>query len=358
MKILVKSVLVLARKLNSEQLLKMAYLLATKRSDILSCYYIACRYFMKSDTGFYVISGILAKHDLSLSQIANPILDAYCNKVLELSDIRSFKVQIDNDVQGCSVSKFSTFLKYVDLFLSKDFQAAYEVWRGFNDVANCLATFKDNVTNESISDKKIAVVLPGTSNIEFGEEIDNYPLVARTTFNLPSSDKYKYSGARFDYAFLNSDRYNSLSDWSSKELSVFSPIIISNMSCKSNKVKGLKNKPILELSDVDTPISNYIFMALKIAHWCIDNAYLKPTFYNGDFYLNDKLYENDNYDSKEYLAHEKNVIDSYLLHDVFFVHACLSIYYQEGLIDAKGALNKILKMSGTEFSEALAKRWS
>ena len=357
MKILIESFLVLARKLKSEHFLRAAYLLATSKNDVLSCYYIACRYFMTSDTGFYVISAILSKHDLSLAQIANPVLEGY-NKAIKLDDIRNFKLKIDNEVQGRSIRKFSMLLEYFDLFLSKDFQAAYEVWRGFDDVVSCLAAFEDDVVNKNVSDRKIAVVLPGTSNIEFGEEIDSYPLVARTTFNLPSSDKYKYSGTRFDYAFLNSDRYNSLSDWSSKELFVFSPIIVSNMSCKSNNVKGLNHTPILELSDVDTPISNYIFMALKIAHWCIDNAYLKPTFYNGDFYLNDKLYESESYDSKVYLLHEKNVIDSYLLHDVFYTHACLSVYHKEGLIGAKGALDKILKMSGTEFSEALAKRWS
>ncbi len=358
MKILVKSVLVLARKLNSENLLKTAYFLATNKSDALSCYYIACRYLMKSDTGFYVISDVLAKHDLSLTQMASPVLEGYHNEGLELNDIRKFKLRIDQEVQCHNINNFSLLLTYVDLFLSKDFRAAYEIWRKFDDVINCLAIFKASIANKNVSDKKIAVVLPGNSTIEFGNEIDSYSLVGRTGFYPPPEKNHKYSGSRFDYVFLNSDRYTELSQWDMKDISDFSPKVISNVSCRKIKVSGLKEEPILEIKNPINPITGYSFLALRIANWCVDKALLKPYFYNGDFYLNDKLYENDHYDSKKYLSHEKNVIDSYLLHDVFFVHACLSIYHQEGLIGAKGALENILKMSGTEFSEALAKRWS
>jgi len=358
MKIFVKSFLVLARKLDSQHFLKTAYFLATNKSDALSCYYIACRYLMKSDTGFYVISDVLARHDLSLTQMASPVLEGYHNEGLELDDIRNFKLRIDREVQSLSINNFSMFLQYVDLFLSKDFQAAYEIWREFDDVKNCLTVFKDSIANKNVSDKKIAVVLPGNSNSKFGNEIDSYALVGRTGFYLPPEKNYKYSGSRFDYVFLNSDRYTELSKWDTKDISDFSPKVISNVSCRKIKVAGLKKEPILEIEDPINPITGYSFMALRIAHWCVDKAFLKPYFYNGDFYLNDKLYENDDYDSKKHLTHEKNVINAYLLHDVFFVHACLSIYYQEGLIGAKGPLDNILRMSGTEFSAALAKRWS
>lgn len=357
MKIFIKSFLVLAKKLKSEHFLRAAYFLATSKNDVLSCYFIACRYFMTSDTGFHVISAILSKHDLSLEQIANPVLEGY-NKAIKLDDIRNFKLKIDSEVQGHSTKKLSDFLKYVDLFLSKDFQAAYDIWRGFDDVINCLAAFKDNVANKNISDKKIAIVLPSSSTIEFGDEIDSYSLVGRTGFYPPPKENRKYSGSRFDYAFLNSDRYSELATWNTVDISNFTVEIISNFSCRHIKIPNLKNETAFELKVPQPPISEYSFMALRIAYWCIDKAYLKPIFYNGDFYLNDKIYENDNYDSKRSSANEKNIIDAYLLHDVFFVHACLSVYYQEDLIGAKGALESILEMTGTEFAEALTKRWA
>ncbi len=358
MKIYVKSFLLIARKLKYDTALKTAYFLTKEEDSVLECYDVACHHFLKSNIGFDVILRVIENDNLPLVQKTNPFILGFINQSLEVDDLKQLRVKISKESQAHEVKKFISFLEYMELFIKKDFVKAYEIWRSFDATKKCLFDFERDFSNVSVSSREIAVVLPGTSDTKFGSEIDNYDYVGRTVLYSPLKEKHEFSGSRLDYSFLNRDKYIDLSNWNINNLSSISSSVVSNSNCRKVNISGLKNKPILELEYSDAPTSEITFIILRIANWCVKKAFLKPCFYNGDFYLSEKAYESEDYDLEKRLEHKKNIIDSYLRHDIFFVHASLAILYQKNLINAKGALKIILEMSGVEFAEALNRKWN
>jgi hypothetical protein len=85
---------------------------------------------------------------------------------------------------------------------------------------------------------------------------------------------------------------------------------------------------------------------------------MKPTLYNGDFYLGDDLYNDRQYDASTRLAHRDDVVRSYFCHDVFYCHKVMRSWLMNGEIGARGRLRDILLWNGARFAGALEHRWS
>jgi hypothetical protein len=247
-------------------------------------------------------------------------------------------------------------LDYVHTILDRRFLEAFDMWEAFPAVEPSLNSLP--LPSQPRWSLTMAVVLPGPADSEFGSEIDSHDLVGRTSIDLaaPATSEARSVGTRFDYAFVNWNRFNEIS-------ASVDPVKID--ADRIVTFAGLRNRPrppwltadvSFELGQVATPTIPRTYMPLRIVPWCFRRGFY-PTLFCADFYLGSTPYRSADYDWMRQLETEDDLILSYLRHDVFFNHAALRYWYRHGVIHARGRLAEILELDGRGFAEALQERW-
>lgn len=245
-------------------------------------------------------------------------------------------------------------LEYVHAVLERRFIDAFDMWKEFPAVEGCLDSLP--MPRESAATHSMAVVLPGPAGSDHGREIDSHDFVSRTGLMAPVPREAQSVGTRFDYAFVNWNRFEEITK-SKDAMRIDADRIVTYVGLRNRpKPSWLTSDVEFELERVRTPTCPRTYMPLLIVPWCLNRG-IRPTLYCADFYLGSTSYQSPDYDSMRLLETEEDHILSYLRHDVFFNHAALRHWYVHGAILARGRLAELLELDGRSFAEVLNNRW-
>ena len=121
--------------------------------------------------------------------------------------------------------------------------------------------------------------------------------------------------------------------------------------------QGLRAPISFDLVEPALPTASATYLILPITLWALERHRSPPSLYCADFYLGASAYAQKTYDAKEYLKGAQDVRLSYLAHDVFFVHAALRRWAEEGRIRPRGTLADLLALDGPTFAARIQGRW-
>ncbi len=338
----VRGLLRAARQLNSSTLLGAAAFVAPRNpSERSQVTYSAVRHHAPGSRGFAAALSTAAQQPAS--DLIRPLIHG--DQAVTVERIE----QLANVLNPPHAA-----LDYARAMLEHRFSDAYSIWECLPDVRPSLEMLP--APDPRKLHGTIAVVLPGSPSGTYGKEIDAHGLVARSGLLPPSEDEALTIGRRFDIALLNKDRYTQLVQSETPPTAVWGEIVTME-TCRHLGLPAVSDRPVrFGLPRMELPTSDYTYIPVGAVPWCFSQG-LRPTLYNGDFYLGDELYGSEGYDNKHLLQQAADVVDSYFKHDVFFCHAALSHWLQSGSIEARGRLHEILSWTGRQFSLALEKRW-
>ena len=334
-------------------------------------YFVGVRYFGQNERVLHDAIDLAVQERMEESAIMQPFLEIEVpreRRVPATLDVIEAAVRhIENGIDMAdreAKRETSAVLGYARDMLRGDFARAYESWSAMSrtrHVLSCLdevaSSYPASVLTSTFSeDTTLAVVLPGVATAYDHENIERHSLIGRTSWNM-GGKAASGSGSENNLVFLNLARFTELCDM--KDVGD-APLFItkSERSHMSERLDvSLRDKVLFELPQPQLPTTTYTYLPVSIALWAMASLTQPATFYCGDFYLGEKIYQDARYDKEKHLASMHDVRWSYLAHDVFFVHASLSHWYATGKIAAHGRLESLLRMSGPEFVRCMEERW-
>lgn len=245
-------------------------------------------------------------------------------------------------------------LDYTRAFFDRRFVDAHDIWSEFPEVAKCLDDL--DVPNVEGLTRSVAVVLPGPAIGNYGNEIDQHDLVARTGIEAPTPDDGESIGSRFDISFPNSKRFQRLLQ-STEPVPIPADRLVVNREFEQIRLPNwLNNSVECGLKVIPLPTTFSSFAPLRIVPWAHRQNIL-PTLYFADFYLGETSYQSAHYDLKSISHDWQRYVRSYLKHDVFYTHRVLQIWRQRKVIRTRGRLDELLDLDGRSFAQSIQHRW-
>ena len=346
----------LARLVGRPELLAGASGFAARDDDAnAALYYVAMRHFGGRAEGCAAAVAALRRGRLSPARGLQPFGDDPRRAVSELiRQIEGLLVHVDERAQR-AVPTAGRTLRYALSLLRGEASDAYALWSALPETQQALELLQARVKLLApASSTRLAVVLPGMPDADYSTEIEGHDLVARTT--LPHlSPPHEKTGARTDLVFLNLDRARQLKP----DGPVTPPVVTKRTSRRAvaRLRQGLRAPISFDLVEPALPTASATYLILPITLWALERHRSPPSLYCADFYLGASAYAQKTYDAKEYLKGAQDWRLAYLAHDVFFVHAALRRWAEEGRIRPRGTLADLLALDGPTFAARIQGRW-
>lgn len=220
----------------------------------------------------------------------------------------------------------------------------------------------DQLFENLIKDKSIAVVGPSKNELQLGNEIDNFDLIVRMKMISNTSLKnYKVTGKKTDIIYYNS---SSIDNLNKNKLEILHDTIL------QNKIKFccFKNtKPIFYKINKFIDCRKFFIFPWKkhpfnfLQNIILDLILFKPRkikVFNSDFYLGDY---DENYDNLDlYKSHYKDLINlrrSFATHDLLMNYRITRNLYKNKVIDLDYNLKNILDLNEKNFLEKIKEKF-
>ena len=268
-----------------------------------------------------------------------PFLD-YAAAFADIQDLEAAKSSILRFIETDPHLKIEgTDFLYGLLLLEKQKDEAASIWK---NLIRDFPHLHDPSYQKLIQGKRIAVVAPGNTGVENGEEIDGFDLVVRTNFRSHQTirSQHKLLGSRTDICYFNGNfepanrdeivatlkqepiRYAVLRFHDQQALEIYQQILPTRVSHIFNAFYKMNTYAIPKII-VD--LTRYAPAEIKI--------------FNADFYLrNNKHYEG-------YYSYDIDLVLSFLGHDVLRNFKLVRDLHRAGVTQADQVLTEVLQMS-------------